>query len=217
MNDDGTTTEIKKEKDMSGKEELLEITYDPQGNIIGRKKADGGRSSVRFKFHELQNYSSYDPMDKYNIYEGGNVYVQTVPTEIVYEPVVNYSIDYNNTNNNLFEHDFGSTGYSLMHNYINNGQMVNLNNNTISNNNTNNTQTINNNSNLNQYFTDNNYNNTYTNQNNNVINTSYNYINSNNSSNTNYNNYINYSSNVNNYQNNQSNFDFPCAKVTKLN
>ena len=42
MNDDGTTTEFKKETDMSGKEELLEITYDPQGNIIGRKKADGG-------------------------------------------------------------------------------------------------------------------------------------------------------------------------------
>ena len=58
MNDDGTTTEIKKDTNMSGKEELLEITYDPQGNIIGRKKADGGRSSVRFNFHELQNYST---------------------------------------------------------------------------------------------------------------------------------------------------------------
>ncbi len=109
MNDDGTTTEIKKDTNMSGKEELLEITYDPQGNIIGRKKADGGRSSVRFKFHELQDYSSYDPMDNYNIYEGGSVYVQTVPTtEIIYEPVTSYTIDYSNVNN-LYEHDFGTT------------------------------------------------------------------------------------------------------------
>ena len=219
MNDDGTTTEIKKDTNMSGKEELLEITYDPQGNIIGRKKADGGRSSVRFKFHELQDYSSYDPMDNYNIYEGGNVYVQTVPTEIVYEPIVNYSVDYSNVNNNAFEHDFGSTGYSLMHNTINNAQMVNLtsNNNTVSNNYTSNT-----NSNLNQYFTNNN--NTFTNQNNNVINSSNNYNYNNNYSTTNYNNYFqntstNAYSNINNYnyQSNQNNDNFQCAKVTKLN
>ena len=193
MNDDGTTTEIKKDTNMSGKEELLEITYDPQGNIIGRKKADGGRSSVRFKFHELQDYSSYDPMDNYNIYEGGSVYVQTVPTtEIIYEPVTSYTIDYNNVNN-LYQHDFGTTGYSLMHNNINNGRMINLDNNNTNTTNTNNTysnsyttnyQTNNTNSNLNQYFTDYNYNNTYTNQNSNVIN------NSNNYSTTNYNNYF---------------------------
>ena len=224
MNDDGTTTEIKKDTNMSGKEELLEITYDPQGNIIGRKKADGGRSSVRFKFHELQDYSSYDPMDNYNIYEGGSVYVQTVPTtEIIYEPVTSYTIDYSNANN-LYEHDFGTTGYSLMHNNINNGRMVNLDNNNTNSNNTysnsytTNYQTNNTNSNLNQYFTDYNYNNTYTNQNSNVIN------NSNNYSTTNYNNYfqntttntLNTGNNYN-YQNNQSNNDFQCARVTKLN
>ena len=119
MNDDGTTTEIKKDTNMSGKEELLEITYDPQGNIIGRKKADGGRSSVKFSFHELQNYNTYDPMDNYNIYEGGNVYVQTVPTtEIIYEPVETYTVDYSNSI--PFEHDFGSSGYSLMNNNITN-------------------------------------------------------------------------------------------------
>ena len=62
-NDDGTTTEIKKDTNMSGKEELLEITYDPQGNIIGKKKADGGNSNVKFKFHELQEYNAYDPFN----------------------------------------------------------------------------------------------------------------------------------------------------------
>jgi hypothetical protein len=223
MNDDGTTTEIKKDTNMSGKEELLEITYDPQGNIIGRKKADGGRSSVRFKFHELQDYSSYDPMDNYNIYEGGSVYVQTVPTtEIIYEPVTSYTIDYSNANN-LYEHDFGTTGYSLMHNNINNGRMVNLDNNNTNSNNTysnsytTNYQTNNTNSNLNQYFTDYNYNNTYTNQNSNVINNSNNY----NYSTTNYDNYFQNTStntfNTGNNYNYQSNNDFQCAKVTKLN
>ena len=236
MNDDGTTTEIKKDTNMSGKEELLEITYDPQGNIIGRKKADGGRSSVKFSFHELQNYSTYDPMDNYNIYEGGNVYVQTLPTtEIIYEPVESYTIDYSNINNNAFEHDFGSTGYSLMQNNISNGKMVDLsnnnnnrNNNIYSNNYTNNIQTTNTNTNLNQYSTS--YN--YSNPNTNVFSNNNNYINNNNynygNNNLNYNtgNYINYSQNTSsnnfvntnnfNYQNYQSNDNFNCARVTKL-
>ena len=197
MNDDGTTTEIKKETNMSGKEELLEITYDPQGNIIGRKKADGGRSSVRFNFHELQNYSTYDPMDNYNIYEGGNVYVQTVPaTEIVYLPVESYTVDYSNNynNNNYFEHDFGSRGYSLMNNDMTNGQMVDLNNN-------------NNNSNIDNYFSNNNNYTTQTNYEN--YNNNYNYTN-----NTGNYNYSNINSNIN-YQS-ANNKPFECAKVTKL-
>ena len=238
MNDDGTTTEIKKDTNMSGKEELLEITYDPQGNIIGRKKADGGRSSVKFSFHELQNYSTYDPMDNYNIYEGGNVYVQTLPTtEIIYEPVESYTIDYSNINSNAFEHDFGSTGYSLMQNNISNGKMVDLNNNNnnrnnnnnvYSNNYTNNIQTTNINTNLNQYSTSYNYSNPNTNvisnNNNYVNNNNYNYGNNNLNYNTgNYNNYFQNSSSNNfvntnnfNYQNYQSNDVFNCARVTKL-
>ena len=225
INDDGTTTEIKKETNMSGKEELLEITYDPQGNIIGRKKADGGRSSVKFSFHELQDYSTYDPMDNYNIYEGGNVYVQTVPTtEIVYEPIETYTVDYSNINNN-YEHDFGSRGYSLMDNNISSGQMVELNQNTYStNNNYNNTQSFYNNSNKNEnlekYFVENNTN-SYTNQTNN----NYNYNNNINYNIGNYNNYFqttsnNYSNSMNNYNygnNNQNSDNFQCAKVTKLN
>ena len=236
MNDDGTTTEIKKETNMSGKEELLEITYDPQGNIIGRKKADGGRSSVKFNFHELQNYSTYDPMDNYNIYEGGNVYVQTVPTtEIVYEPIEpieTYTVDYSNINNN-FEHDFGSRGYSLMDNNITSGQMVELNQNNYStNNNYNNTQSFydnnNNNEDLEKYFVENNSN-SYINQTNNYNqNNNYNYNNSININyNTeNYNNYFQTSSSSNNFNNsnnfnfesnNQNYENFKCAKVTKLN
>lgn len=232
MNDDGTTTEIKKETNMAGKEELLEITYDPQGNIIGRKKADGGSSNVKFKFHELQNYSTYDPMDNYNIYEGGNVYVQTVPTtEIVYQPVESYSIDYSNINTNPFEHDFGSRGYTLMDNnisYGNNVKMVDLNQN-------NNNSNYNSNENLERYFTDNNTNsytnnqtsyvtsnnNDYTYNNNSTYNTTdYSNFYQNTSTNNNYNSAFNINDTNNyNYQNSQSygTVPFQCAKVTKLN
>ena len=233
MNDDGTTTEIKKETNMAGKEELLEITYDPQGNIIGRKKADGGSSNVKFKFHELQNYSTYDPMDNYNIYEGGNVYVQTVPTtEIVYQPVESYSIDYSNINTNPFEHDFGSRGYTLMDNnisYGNNVKMVDLNQN-------NNNSNYNSNENLERYFTDNNTNSyinnqtsyvtsnnndyTYNNNNSTYNTTDYSNFYQNTSTNNNYNSTFNINDTNNyNYQNSQSygTVPFQCAKVTKLN
>ena len=229
MNDDGTTTEIKKDTNMAGKEELLEITYDPQGNIIGRKKADGGSSSVKFKFHELQEYNTYDPMDNYNIYEGGSVYVQTVPTtEIVYQPIESYTVDYSSI---PYEHDFGSRGYSLMDSnisYGNNVKMVDLNENKNNNYNYNsNIQSYDTNENLERYFTDNNSN-SYANINNNDYTSYNNNINYNTSDYSNYfqnssssNNFNNISSNTNNYnyQNFESNegLPFQCAKVTKLN
>ena len=231
MNDDGTTTEIKKDTNMAGKEELLEITYDPQGNIIGRKKADGGSSSVKFKFHELQEYNTYDPMDNYNIYEGGSVYVQTVPTtEIVYQPIESYTVDYSSI---PYEHDFGSRGYSLMDSNISNGNNVkmvdiNENGNNYSNNNynydNNNIQSYSTNDNLNQYFTNNTNsytntnNNDYTSYNNNYNTNDYSSYFQNTSTNNNYNNTFNDTNNYN-YQNIQNNEDtsFQCAKVTKLN
>lgn len=231
MNDDGTTTEIKKDTNMAGKEELLEITYDPQGNIIGRKKADGGSSSVKFKFHELQEYNTYDPMDNYNIYEGGSVYVQTVPTtEIVYQPIESYTVDYSSI---PYEHDFGSRGYSLMDSNISNGNNVKMvdindNGNNYSNNNynydNNNIQSYSTNDNLNQYFTNNTNsytntnNNDYTSYNNNYNTNDYSSYFQNTSTSNNYNNIFNDTNNYN-YQNIQNNEDtsFQCAKVTKLN
>ena len=231
MNDDGTTTEIKKDTNMAGKEELLEITYDPQGNIIGRKKADGGISSVKFKFHELQEYNTYDPMDNYNIYEGGSVYVQTVPTtEIVYQPIESYTVDYSSI---PYEHDFGSRGYSLMDSNISNGNNVKMvdindNGNNYSNNNynydNNNIQSYSTNDNLNQYFTNNTNsytntnNNDYTSYNNNYNTNDYSSYFQNTSTSNNYNNIFNDTNNYN-YQNIQNNEDtsFQCAKVTKLN
>lgn len=144
VNNDGTTTEIKKDTNMSGKEELLEITYDPQGNIISRKKADGGRSSVRFNFHEIQEV--YDPFDKYNIYEGGSVYVQTIPTENIQIVTTTTNIPVSNLQIEA-EHNFGSTGYSLMDNNINGINVDNLTgNNYVS------TTNTSNNDDLNKYF-----------------------------------------------------------------
>jgi len=125
VNNDGTTTEIKKDTNMSGKEELLEITYDPQGNIISRKKADGGRSSVRFNFHEIQEFHEYDPFDNYNIYEGGSVYVQTIPTENIQIVTTTTNIPVSNLQVET-EHNFGNTGYSLMDNNINGINIDNL-------------------------------------------------------------------------------------------
>ena len=33
-------TDFRREKDIKGKEELIAVKYDPQGNVISRKKAD---------------------------------------------------------------------------------------------------------------------------------------------------------------------------------
>ena len=205
MNNDGTTTEIKKETNMAGKEELLEITYDPQGNIITKKKADGGRSSVRFNFHEIQEV--YDPFDNYNIYEGGSVYVQTIPTE-------NYQIVTTTTNipvSNLQiegEHDFGSTGYSLMDNNINGINIDNLTGNNYAS-----TTTTSANDDLNKYF-DGTYSNTIN------TNNMYNNFNTSSGANTfsNYNFDYNYNNGQTNiaYSPNQYNISPQYATVTKL-
>ena len=60
-NDDGTMIDIVKEKTMKGKEEFVEIKYDPQGNIIGRKKA-GAVDLVpsQNNFHDFSEYGEYD-------------------------------------------------------------------------------------------------------------------------------------------------------------
>lgn len=205
LNDDGTTTEIKKDMTMKG-EELLEITYDPQGNIIGRKKADGGRSSVRFNFHELP---STEYTTTYNvIYQGNNEYVETIPSEVVYEtvtyvtPVTTYELP---------EHDFGNRGYSLMDNNIDNANMVTGND--LNDNNEN-------------YFNDNNINNNYYDSNSLDVNANNNISNyySNDTNNYGYNNYT-YETNIQNNNENLNDFNQystktanpqTFAKVTKL-
>jgi hypothetical protein len=206
MNNDGTTTEIKKETNMAGKEELLEITYDPQGNIITKKKADGGRSSVRFNFHEIQEV--YDPFDNYNIYEGGSVYVQTIPSENIQIVTTTTNIPVSNLQVET-EHNFGSTGYSLMDNNINGINIDNLTGNNYAS-----TTTTSANDDLNKYF-DGTYSNTIN------TNNMYNNFNTGSGANTfsNYNFDYNYNNGQTNiaYSPNQYNISPQYATVTKLN
>lgn len=206
VNNDGTTTEIKKDTNMSGKEELLEITYDPQGNIITKKKADGGRSSVRFNFHEIQEV--YDPFDNYNIYEGGSVYVQTIPSENIQIVTTTTNIPVSNLQVET-EHNFGSTGYSLMDNNINGINIDNLTGNNYAS-----TTTTSANDDLNKYF-DGTYSNTIN------TNNMYNNFNTGSGANTfsNYNFDYNYNNGQTNnaYIPNQYNISPQYATVTKLN
>ena len=201
LNDDGTTTEIRKDTNMSGKEELLAITYDPQGNVITRKKADGGSSNVKFSFHEMQDYSSYDPFDNYNIYEGGSVYVQTIPVES-YVPTYQTS-DIVNVTTYPYEHYYGSQGYTFMNNNINGVNVDDI----LKNNTSPSNLPSSVNEDLNKYLNTNSTNNNNYSNNNNYNNNNYNY--------NNYN-YIQNTS-TNTYQTGVNNNNFQqFAHVTKL-
>ena len=132
--EDGSIIEIKKDKNMAGKEELLEIRYDPQGNIIGRKRALSGNKKIKYNFHDMLDYTAnYMPIDSYE-----NIYVEQVPSEFSYNFIntgqnksQNYNINYgqNNINNSLgfgatniqpIQQNFGNNYFSLISNDINN-------------------------------------------------------------------------------------------------
>ena len=60
-NEDGTSIDIVREKSIRGKDELIEIKYDPQGNVISRKKADYYiPKNDNDSFHELSQYNHND-------------------------------------------------------------------------------------------------------------------------------------------------------------
>ena len=220
VNKDGTTTEIKLEKSISGKQELLEITYDPQGNVITRKKAESGNNNTKLGFHEIKEFKTNDEKDNYNIYEGGNVFLQTVPRE---EQEKNKSDDPNkkevkkdeqvkqekkneSTPAQPIEHNYGKHGYTWMQNNINS---ISVNIDDIRNHKVNNINVPSIKEDLNKYFNmsynnGNNYSNIVSNNYNNYntfSDTSYNH-NTNVNNNTNLNNNI-----VNNNYNYNTNYD----------
>ena len=227
VNKDGTTTEIKLEKSISGKVELLETTYDPQGNVITRKKAESGNNNTKLGFHEIKEFKSNDEKDNYNIYEGGNVFLQTVPRE---EQEKNKTNDPNKNELNKdkqnqeekkiestppqpIEHNYGKHGYTWMQNNIN---TISVNIDDIRNNKVNNINVPSINEDLNKYFNmsynnGNNYSTAVSNNYNNYnvfSDNSYNYntnVNFNNSSNlNNNNNNYNYNTNYDNVYNNNN-------------
>ena len=80
-NEDGTMIDIVREKNIRGKEELIETKYDPQGNIITRKRADtSGFSLGDSNLHEFSEVTL-------NNYESNN----------------NYDTRYDNNNNTYYE------------------------------------------------------------------------------------------------------------------
>ena len=227
VNKDGTTTEIKLEKSISGKVELLETTYDPQGNVITRKKAESGNNNTKLGFHEIKEFKTNDEKDNYNIYEGGNVFLQTVPRE---EQEKNKTNDPNKNELNKdkqnqeekkiestppqpIEHNYGKHGYTWMQNNIN---TISVNIDDIRNNKVNNINVPSINEDLNKYFNmsynnGNNYSTAVSNNYNNYnvfSDNSYNYntnVNVNNSSNlNNNNNNYNYNTNYDNVYNNNN-------------
>ena len=100
---DGTMTDFRKEKNMKGKEELVAIKYDPQGNVISRKKADN------FEFDEYNDEIEGDNEDVEDFYNA----------DVNYDPTKYYEVNeenerkYSNMNN--------------MNNYIDNPVIINNN------------------------------------------------------------------------------------------
>ena len=70
-NEDGTMIDIKREKNMYGKEEFVETKYDKEGNILSRKKVDSSGISNQNSFHDLDEYQ-YDDNDFDTNYDNNN-------------------------------------------------------------------------------------------------------------------------------------------------
>ena len=101
-NEDGTTIDIKKRKNMSGRDEYVETKYDKEGNILSRKKAANSdyRGSLN-TFRELSDYNQYDDFDT-NYDNNNNTYyemnsevkVRNAPPSIIYETAAPQEIVY---------------------------------------------------------------------------------------------------------------------------
>ena len=103
-NDDGTMIDIRKEKSIRGKDEYVEIKYDPQGNVISRKKASNhGYGNDNFdEFDDFEdddfnlNYDNnnntyYEMNHEPEIRKSPSVIVETAEAqEIVYEAPAKY-------------------------------------------------------------------------------------------------------------------------------
>ena len=221
-NEDGTSIDIVREKSIRGKDELIEIKYDPQGNVISRKKADYYIPKNDYNsFHELNDYnennnnveSSYDNNNS-TYYEVNKevevrntpsvIYETAEPEEIVIEAPAKY--DPHVTINKPIEE-------TVIHSHagLTDGMLDNIIRNTMNqNNNTGNNYNTHSNINLNGYdFSSQNYSATNNNNiNTNNSNVNYNMNNINNHSNFGNNDTYNYNSSfqTNSYKNNDDIF-----------
>ena len=205
-NDDGTMIDIRKEKNLRGKDEYVEIKYDPQGNVISRKKASNhGYGGNENNFNDISEFDDYEDDDFSTNYDNSNntyyeinketeirkapsiIYETAEPQEIIYEAPAKY--DPNVTiNKPIFETTINSdTGISdtIMDDIIRNTLTRNNDNNNFGNH-----LNIHNNSNINEYDYSQNYTQNYSknkNQNSNSYNQEYNM--------NNYDNQFNYENN----------------------
>lgn len=69
-NNDGTSSEIKKNINIKGEEEYIETRYDPEGNIISRKRAE----NIIYNNNIPQN-NNYQEVSEFYEYEDDNNYV----------------------------------------------------------------------------------------------------------------------------------------------
>ena len=129
-NDDGTYIDIRKEKSLRGKDEYVEIKYDPQGNVISRKKAgnygefDDYEDDDFSTNYDNSNSTYYEINKEPEIRKAPSIIYETAePQEIVYEAPAKY--DPNVTiNKPIFEetiiHNDGGISNTVMDNIIRN-------------------------------------------------------------------------------------------------
>ena len=92
-NNDGTSSEIQKSINMNGEEEYIETRYDPEGNIISRKKAD----NLGYSIPQSNNYQD---VSEFYEYEDNNNYVnENIENQYYIEP----SVGINNNQEIVYE------------------------------------------------------------------------------------------------------------------
>ena len=134
-NNDGTTSEIQKNINFNGEEEYIETRYDPEGNIISRKKAEniGYNVPQNDDYQEVSEFYEYENDNNYvndnitneyyvepNVGVNDNqqiVYETALPQEIIYEAPAKY--DPNITINQPIQQTIINSDGSLTDNIMN--------------------------------------------------------------------------------------------------
>ena len=109
-NNDGTSSEIKKNINIKGEEEYIETRYDPEGNIISRKRAENVIYNMPPQNNDYQEVSEFYEYEDENDYANDNnieneyyedpnteinnkqqiIYHTALPQEIIYEAPAQY-------------------------------------------------------------------------------------------------------------------------------
>ena len=109
-NNDGTSSEIKKNINIKGEKEYIETRYDPEGNIISRKRAENVIYNMPPQNNDYQEVSEFYEYEDENDYANDNnieneyyedpnteinnkqqiIYHTALPQEIIYEAPAQY-------------------------------------------------------------------------------------------------------------------------------